>query len=352
MNNYIFSKRIKSAWLLKGYSQRELADRIGGALSHNAIAKYEKGLMLPNSTALLQLSNALGIKADYFFMPYTVEIEKIEFRKHNKLSVKEENSIKEEVFEKVAKYIELEQLLEIPFNFSNKIEDVIIGNGDDVEKAVEQLIVDWNIGNNAIPNVIQLLEDKGVKVILQKADHKFDGLSGFANGTTPVIVVNSAFSVERMRFTALHELGHLLLNFAPGLEHKEKERLCHRFAGAMLMPRETFLKEMGNTRNRISVSELIGLKEIYGISIQAIMARALALGVISESRFISFRLWINEKEERKKEEGLGSFRGIEESHRFHQLLYRATSEEIISLSKAANLAGKKLAQFRDEFIAI
>jgi hypothetical protein len=33
-------------------------------------------------------------------------------------------------------------------------------------------------------------------------------------------------------------------------------------------------------------------------------------------------------------------------------LYRATSEEVISMSKAANLANQKLATFRDEFIAI
>jgi predicted HTH domain antitoxin len=34
------------------------------------------------------------------------------------------------------------------------------------------------------------------------------------------------------------------------------------------------------------------------------------------------------------------------------LLYRAASEEIISMSKAANLANKKLADFRDEFFAV
>jgi predicted HTH domain antitoxin len=34
------------------------------------------------------------------------------------------------------------------------------------------------------------------------------------------------------------------------------------------------------------------------------------------------------------------------------LLYRATAEEIISMSKAASLSNVNLAQFRDEFMAI
>ena len=93
----------------------------------------------------------------------------------------------------------------------------------------------------------------------------------------------------------------MLLSFDSNLVEKEIERLCHRFAGAMLMPEETFLLELGAQRNKISLSELIAIKETYSISIQAIMARAKDLGVISEERFINFRRWVNEDSNRKKE---------------------------------------------------
>lgn len=352
MQTDIFQKRIKSARLLRGLSQRELSDKVGGIISHNAIAKYEKGLMMPNSKIILELSQALDLKADYFFKPYSVEIEKIEFRKRSKLSNKEENSIREEIFDKIAKYIELEQLLNISSEFKNPIAHIKINSGEEVEAAVEELIKYWKIGYNALPNVIELLEDNEIKVLEQKADLNFDGLSGWANGKIPVIVVNTQFTIERIRFTALHELGHLLLNFNENLDQKTIERYCHRFAGAMLIPRETFFKELGDTRKRISISELIAIKETYGISIQAIMARAKNLDILPEPRYISFRLWINESEDRKKEIGLGSFIGKEQSSRFRQLLYRATSEEIISMSKAANLANQKLATFRDEYITL
>jgi len=344
--------RIKSARTLAGLSLRELASRMEGIVSHNAIKKYEDGLMMPDSKVIIALANALNVKPDYFFQPYTVEIQNIEFRKKSRMPKKEINSIKESVTNSIERYIELEQFLNIPYSFNNPLKDFVINNGDDVEEAVNHLLTQWKVGFNALPNVIELLEDKGVKVIELDTNEDFDGLSGWANETIPVIVVNKAYLNERKRFTALHELGHILLTFSPDIEAKAQEKLCHRFAGAMLMPKETFIAEVGEHRTNISLPELFAIKETYGISIQAIMARAKDLGIITNDNFIRFRIWLNQSPDRKKEKDLGEFLGREHSSRFRQLLYRAASEEIISMSKAANLANKKLADFRDEFFAV
>lgn len=348
----IVAKRIKSARTLAGLSLRELSDKLEGLVSYNAISKYEKALMMPDSKVLIQMANVMNVKPDYFFRPFTVEIGNIEFRKRSKLPMKDVYSIKENVTDTISRYIELEQFLNLSSDFESPIKDLIINNGNDVENAVNILLEKWKIGFNALPNVIELLEDKEIKVIELDANLEFDGLSGWANGKIPLIVVNKNFPIERKRLTALHELGHLMLSFDDGLEHKIKENLCHRFAGAMLMPKETFLLELGDTRKRISLPELIAIKETYGISIQAIMARARNLDIISLDRYTSFRIWVGQDDNRRKEIGLGSFIGKEQSTRFMQLLYRATSEEIISMSKAANLANQKLATFRDEFIEI
>ncbi len=348
----IVAKRIKSARALAGFSLRELSQKMNDIVSHNAIKKYEKAEMMPDSKVLIALSEALAVKTDYFFRPYTVEIDNIEFRKKSSLLSKEVSSIKENVTDTISRYLEVEQFLGINSTFDNPIKGIKIKNGNDVEKAVEELLSKWKLGYNALPNVIELLEDNEIKVIELDELDSFDGLSGFANGVIPVIVVNKNFPVERKRFTALHELGHLLLAFDKELTKKDIEKLCHRFAGSMLMPKSTFVKEIGNTRSQISLSELVAIKESYGISIQAIMARAKDLGVINEERYIAFRKWINIDINRKSEVGYGSYIGRENSTRFKQLLYRATSEELISMSKAANLANQKLASYRDEFIAI
>lgn len=345
--------RIKSARLLAGLSLRELANALDGIVSHNAISKYEKGEMMPDSKVLIALSKALEVKTDYFLRPQTVEISNIEFRKKSSLTVKKTNSIKENIKDNIERYIELETFLNFENTFINPIKDVVIDNSKDVENAVEQLLHQWDLGINALPNVIEILEDKDIKVVEIDADEKFDGLSGWANNAIPVIVINKNFTVERKRFTALHELGHLLLSInSEKFTHKEVEKFCNIFAGAMLLPKETLFNELGEKRNSIAINELIYIKESYGISIQAIMARARGLDVISNDRYINFRKWVNSNENHKKEIGYGEYKGIEHSSRFKQLLYRATAEEIISMSKAASLSNIKLAQFRDEFMAI
>ena len=345
--------RIRSARILAGFSLRELSDCLGGMVSHSAISKYEKGQMMPDSKVLIALSKILNVKTDYFFSPQTVEISNIEFRKKRSLTVKRTDSIKENIKDNIQRYIELEAFLNLKNSFSNPIEGVAIKQADDIEGAVEELLVHWSLGTNALPNIIEMLEDKDIKVVEVDTDEKFDGLSGWVNQKIPIIVINKRFTVERKRFTALHELGHLLLSIDHKLySHSEIEKFCHRFAGAMLLPKQTLFNELGQRRNSVTLNELVNIKESYGISLQAIMARAKDLGIISSDQYVRFRMWVNSSEIHKKEIGFGEYKGVEHSSRFKQLLYRAVTEEIISMSKAASLSNVSLAQFRDEYIAI
>lgn len=345
----IFAKRLKSARELAGFSQDELVRRMEGAVSKNAVSKYERGMMMPGSKVLLAMAKALGVKPDYFLRPFNTDISSIEFRKKSKLPKRKLKSIKEQVSDVIERYLEVEQHLNIQSEFQNPLKDQVIREGKDVESAVNHLLREWKWGINALPNVIDMLEDKEIKVVEIDAPEEFDGLSGWADQKFPIIVINQDFPSERKRLTALHELGHLLLTFHDSLDQKQIERLCFRFAGAMLMPEETFKMEMGSNRERISISELVSIKETYGISIQAIMARAKDLGVTSLRTYIRFHKWIARN---RKEEGLGQYTGKEHSDRFNQLLYRAASEEIISMSKAANLANQKLGVFRKAFMAV
>jgi len=344
----LFAKRLKSARVRAALSQDELVEKMNNIVSKNAISKYEKGIMLPDSQVLIGLAKALDVKTDYFFREFNVAIENIEFRK-KKLGVKKVNAIKEKVIDIVERYLELEQFLNITSTFDNPIKDIKINDKKDIEIAVNHLLNEWQLGYNALPNVIDLLEDKHIKVIEIDAPLEFDGFSGWADGAFPVIVLNQNYGLERKRFTALHELGHLVMQINSDYEHKIVERMCHQFAGAMLMPEKTFAMEFGGKRSSISLNELIAIKEEYGISIQAIMARAKDAGFITEFQFRRFRIYISKN---RAEEGLGNYIGRESSHRFKQLLYRAASEEIISMSKAANLSNQKLAEFRKELIAI
>jgi Zn-dependent peptidase ImmA (M78 family) len=343
-----FSKRLKSARLLAGLSLKALSEKMDRLVSHNAIHKYEQGEMLPDSPVLIRLAEVLEVKPDYFFRPFEYEVDRIEFRKKSKLGARQIAAIREQVRDRAERYLEIENFLNIQSAFANPLDACVIRDGEQIEEAVDHLREAWQLGLNALPSVVDMVEDKEVKVIELEAVDGFDGLSGWANGHIPVIVLNQQFTLERKRFTALHELAHLTLTFGEALSEKEREGLCHRFAGAMLIPRATFLRELGEKRSNISIAELIPLREEYGISIQALMRRAFDLKVVSSHVYRRFCVQISSN---RTEEGLGRYAGKEHSDRFEQLVYRAAAEEIISLSKAANLFNMKLGAFREKFSA-
>lgn len=341
----LFAERLKSARKMKGWSLQELADKSNVPISKQALNKYELGSMNPTGEILIALSNALEVKPDFFLRPSVIELSSVEFRKKSTLSVKQAESIKEKVRDFLERYLEVERLLNIKSTFSNPAKGLEMHEPIDTEQAALKILKDWKLGYDPIPNVIEMLEANGVRVIEMDAPEAFDGLSTYVE-EIPVVVVNQNYAIERKRFTALHELGHLVLKMADGAD---KERICHAFAGAMLLPDNSLEKLIGEKRNNIAPGELVSIKEQFGISVQAIMMRAQLKGIID--RNAASRFW-KTMASNKKEEGLGNFIGREKSYRFEHLVYRLAAEDVVSMSKAANFAGLKLAAFRDQLDAV
>lgn len=336
MKNKIFSQRLKSARKMAGLSMDELVKKIDNAVSKNSISKYEKAEMIPDSRILIKLANALSVKVDYFFRNVEVQLNAVEYRKKKtKLLIKAQESIEENVKDFVERITELELLLGIKKNFLNPLTENSIKNLDDLEKVAIELRDVWELGNDPISNVVDLLEDKGIKLIELDQDESFDGLSARVNGTY-VIAYNKNFDSVRKRFTVLHELAHLILDFDVDVEESHKEKLCHNFASAFLMHKETFLKEFGQKRTKFTLEELIQLKSYFGASIQAIVYRAFNLGLLSESHKNQFFKAWGKLGYRKDEPG--EYLSNEVPHRFEQLLRRAVAEDIISVNKASVLA--------------
>ncbi|MFN7139827.1 MAG: helix-turn-helix domain-containing protein [Limisphaerales bacterium] len=342
----IFGKRLAQGRKMRGLSLQALADELGGIITKQALNKYEQGLMMPNSDVLTALADKLGLSLDFFFRPFGAEISQIEFRKRTKLTVKEEESIRQKAADFLERYLELEELVAVKSEFIHPLKHRHIKSADDVEKAASALRAEWQIGTDAIPNVMEFLEDKHIKVCELEAPESFDGFSGWADGV-PIIVLNAKFNanVPRKRWTALHELGHLILDFSQArADSKQVERYCHQFAGAVLMPKPVFESEFGGKRTNVTLQELVDIKENYGISIAAVMARARTLGFISEGLYKKFCIVSSQENWRAHEPG--EYKGSEVSKRFDQLLYRAVAEEYVTLSKAANLKEQSLEQFR------
>jgi Zn-dependent peptidase ImmA (M78 family)/DNA-binding XRE family transcriptional regulator len=341
-----FGERLNSARKMAGMSMEALVQKAGSIVTKQAISKYEKGKINPGSDVLLALSKALDVKADYFFRSSNVAISGIEFRKRSKLTRTEEDRIKYRTLEFIQKYIEIESILDAGVTFKNPVTQNRIKTDEDIENAAMDIRKKWKLGNGPIPHLIELLEDKGFKIFEVMADQQFDGLSGIVEDLKiPVIAVYENSDLVRKRFTVAHELGHLLLEFSDDAVSNPEKR-CHAFAGALLLPREVMLKELRPKRNNITDWELKKLKGIYGVSMQAIMARAFRLEIISENTYRKFYIQISKLGWKKVEPG--TYEGKEKANRFKQLVLYAAAEQIISFSKAAELLNVSLAEFEKE----
>ena len=343
-----FHERLRSARKMNGLSLEALKDKLDGVVTRQSLHKYETGQMKPDSRIISDLCRILDVRPDYFSKERTVVIEDVSFRKLEKCSKKEQEIVKERTADFLERYLELEELLGVRYDKKNFRQSIKISEKAEIDDEVKKLRKQWNIGNSVLYNVIELLEDLGVKVLLFDADDSFDGLSTWVDKQIPVIVINSKkhqYSKDRLRFTALHELGHLVLNI-DDLPEKEQERMCHYFAASMLMPKEVVFFELGENRSSISFRELGLIKKQYGLSIQSLLFRSKDLNIISDRIFrVSYKL-LSQYGWRKREPEEFDFEGSEKSNRFDQLLLKGVTEGVLSSSKAASLKNMKLADFR------
>lgn len=342
-----FPSRLKSARLMNGLSLEGLAERLEHRVSRQALYKYEQGDMSPDASLLPHLCRSLNVSSDFFYRELSVDMGDISFRKLKKLTATEQKIAIEKTRDFLERYLELESLLGEQVELRNPIEDEKPENFEHVERLALSLRKEFNLGCDPFNNVIELLEGLGIRVIEIELHDDFSGMSTWVDDKIPVVVVNQRLDARlyRKRFTVLHELGHLFLNIQH-LPEKEQERFCDAFAGAMLLPSESLREKLGRNRRTLLESELILIKQEFGISVRAVLFRAKQAEIISEYEFQDQMISLSKRHGKKGEPG--EYIGSEQANRFRHLLYRALAEEVISESKAAALAGKRLAEFRDE----
>ncbi|MEN8254021.1 MAG: XRE family transcriptional regulator [Verrucomicrobiota bacterium] len=347
----VFGERLKQARAMAGLSLRGLSDAMGGAVSYNALSKYEKGEMLPSSKVLIELASVLKRNQDFFFMPIDVRLEKIKFRKYGtKVSKTDGKRIEAEAEDYFGRYLTIEHILDIEKPFKNPLgSGFVVDSPEKAEEAATLLRKSWGLGAAPLPSVAGLLEEKGIKVFeMPDAPDGFDGFSARSNGVAMIVVGgNSKNDLTRKRMTLLHELGHLLFTIPDSVSHKDEEMLMTRFAGACLVPSSVMFDRIGEKRSKVAVQEYKDLKALYGISISALVVRADQLGITPHSYTKSF--WIMRRKWGWDKTGEpGMWQGAEFPLRFNGLVYRALAEGMISISKSAALLDCSINDLRAE----
>jgi len=330
-------ERIKSARIMAGISQRDLAD--AAEISAMAISKYERDLDIPGSGVLLRLAGALGVKIEYFFRPTTVTLSVPTYRKRASLPAPQEASILERIQDWLERYLDVESLLNRTSTFTLP-EPRHIKTMEEIENAALDLREQWCLGLDPIEGLTETCEDHGIKVGLIDGHVAFDALTLRANDKIPVIALRRDMSGDRQRFCLAHELGHLVLEPA---EHIDPEKAAHRFAGAFLAPRPAVELELGTKRQAIGLYELHLLKHKYGLSMQAWIYRAKDLRILTEEK--ATQMFKRFRQQGWHCEEPGDALPSEMPQRFERLVMHALCEGIISQARAAELLAVPLDYF-------
>src|SRR5690554_1606774 len=122
----VFAERFKSARLMNGFSLQDLADALDNKLSRQALHRYEKGEVMPDSEKINLLSKAFNVSSDYFFRNTKVLLSDIEYRKLSKMSQKNAAIIIEKTKEYLSRYLELEEIIGIQNEFDNPLKDFML----------------------------------------------------------------------------------------------------------------------------------------------------------------------------------------------------------------------------------
>ena len=338
----MFSERLRIARKRSGLSLRELSSHMDGIVSAQAIGKYERGEMMPSSTVAIALARALDVSMIYLLSSSEVSLTSVEFRKLASTKARERAAVEAEVLDHVERYLQVEDVLGIA---SNRQEDpggapYPIESVEDAERAALSLRAGWNLGGGPIPDMTELLEERGIKVFKLTLPKSVDGLTCLvrrAEGEdVPVVVCSTAKSIERQRFTIAHELGHMVMEIPPGVP---EEKACHRFAGAFLVPQEELMREVGRRRLNFGSGELIQIKQMFGVSAAALVVRMRDLGIITESTVAGIFRGVGKSWRRDEPCPLER---TESPGRFRRLCLRALAEGAISESKAAELLGLRV----------
>ena len=345
----VFSKRLRQARILKKISMDQLASMIGNSVSKQAISKYEAAKMMPSSTIIAALANALDVEPGYFFRPFTFDLDEfnVSFRKKSDTSVKDINALKVRIQDAVERYLEVEEILGKDKETFLQTDGEPLSSSAQMRDQANRLRDKWQLGYDAIGNVQDMLEEHGIKVICTEAPSGFDGVSGIVNGKDYIVVLNkSQKHVERRRFTTMHELGHLLFDkrFSPTLSLREKEKLCDAFANEMLLPSKV-VQTVFSPGEKISTFEVRQLQVVYGISFDAIMHKLHDLGIINDSKYKTYCIRKNHDDAWKQfveatyyQEGF--------STKFEMMVYAAAAKDLISTSKAASLLHSSVSTVR------
>lgn len=186
----------------------------------------------------------------------------------------------------------------------------------------------WGLGEQPIPNLIALLESKGIRVFsLTDEAQDVDACCRWTSDR-PFIFLNTSRTAERCRFDLAHELGHLVMHKHGIIEGIHVEQEANAFASAFLMPRRSLLADPLRIP---SLKSILSKKEIWQVSAAALTYRCSKLGIITDWNATSIYKQLAQRGRNNEPNPIAH-----ESSLLLDKVYQVLAQENFDLSKLTN----------------
>lgn len=279
--------RLEQALTFRSLSKSKLAELIDVAPS--TVTKWCKGDQFPEAETFERLASILEVEAEWLTRPPLQAVSTPLFRSNTsalktarrKLNIRAEWA--QDICALFADHVDY-PTLNLPKRNFKALEEITKA---DIEEAAEECRQLWQLGRSPIQDLTLAAESAGIIVAREETGiATIEGLSCWSLVLGLPIVLLSADKANgfRSRFDLAHEIGHLVLH--KGIpesddpeEYKLKENQAHYFAGALLLPAETFANEI---RTPPSLDSLLIIKQRWGVSVGAMIMRLNALHIISD----------------------------------------------------------------------
>jgi len=127
------------------------------------------------------------------------------------------------------------------------------------------------------------------------------------------IVISSSDQIEARIFTLMHEFGHILINRSgidmggqtfSGRKEIAVEKWCNDFASEFLLPKETFLRALGDApRGRYDEDKIRSISKQYKVSKLMLMTKMLKLNILDKRSYSRIREEMEAKGTSKRGQG-------------------------------------------------
>lgn len=260
-------------------TQEDVADAAG--LSRAAYRAIEKGRSTPRVENLRAIAAALEVPFRELVTP-APRLESVRFRSLKKL--KSRDQILVGVARWLQDFNELERLLDVrkPHRLAELWAFADRGGAGRARAVAGEARRLFGLDDEEpIHDLCGLLAARGVKVYtLEVASDGFLGLSVGERDGGPAVVVNvwSRLAVEHWIFSAVHELGHLILHrdaydVREESEDREQEREAEEFASHFLMPERAFQREWEETAGLSLLHRVLKVKRVFRVSWRVVLYR-------------------------------------------------------------------------------